>query len=110
MASYSSLGVPLAGRAQTLDQLWQITINLGPCEAFARGTFRPMYSGPVGTYLVGGVDGESQCTGEFANSTFDVGSGMAFAVLPFARVRRSQRSGDDMWLHLRYHRESSGAT
>ncbi len=39
--------------AQGGEELWEITITLGPCEAFAEGNFTVLYAGSIGRYLVG---------------------------------------------------------
>ncbi len=66
--------------AQGGEELWEITITLGPCEAFAEGNFTILYAGSIGRYLVGELEAESQCTGELADSTFEVSSGIATVV------------------------------
>ena len=70
--------VPIA-RAQGGEEHWELTITLGPCEAFAEGTFTVLHEGSIGRYLIGGLAAESQCTGEFADSTFELSSGIATA-------------------------------
>ncbi len=57
--------VPIA-MAQGGEERWELTITLGPCEAFAEGTFTVLYAGSIGRYLVGELEAESQCTGESA--------------------------------------------
>ncbi len=71
--------VPIA-MAQAGEEHWELTITLGPCEAFAEGTFTVLYAGSIGRYLVGELEAESQCTGELADSTFEVSSGIATVV------------------------------
>ncbi len=67
--------------AQGGEELWEITITLGPCEAFAEGNFTVLYAGSIGRYLVGELKAEGQCTEEFAqDSTFDLNSGIATAI------------------------------
>ena len=66
--------------AQGGEELWEITITLGPCEAFAEGTFTVLHSGSIGRYLIGELEAEGQCTGEWAqDSTFELSSGIATA-------------------------------
>ena len=57
--------VPIA-MAQGGEERWELTVTLGPCEAFAEGTFTVLYAGSIGRYLVGELEAESQCTGESA--------------------------------------------
>ncbi len=66
--------------AQGGEERWEITITLGPCEAFAEGTFTVLCAASIGRYLVGELEAESQCTGELADSTFEVSSGIATIV------------------------------
>ena len=70
--------VPIA-MAQGGEERWEFTVTLGPCEAFAEGTFTVLHEGPIGRYLIGELEAESQCTGEFPDSTFELSSGIATA-------------------------------
>ncbi len=66
--------------AQGGEERWELTITLGPCEAFDEGTFTVLHGGSIGRYLVGELEAESQCTGELAqDSTFELSSGIATA-------------------------------
>ncbi len=65
--------------AQGGEERWEMTITFGPCEAFAEGNFTVLYGGSIGRYLVGELEAESQCTGAFADSTFELSSGIATA-------------------------------
>ncbi len=69
--------------AQGGEELWEITITLGPCEGFAEGNFTVLHAGSIGRYLIGELEAESQCTGEFADSTFEVSSGIATVIHNF---------------------------
>ena len=46
----------------------------------SEGTFTVLYAGSIARYLVGELEAESQCTGEFADSTFELSSGIATVV------------------------------
>ncbi len=58
------------------EERWELTVTLGPCEAFAEGMFTVLYAGSIGRYLIGELEAEGQCTGEFADSTFERSSGI----------------------------------
>ncbi len=67
--------------AQDGEERWEITITLGPCEAFAEGNFTVLYAGSIGRYLVGELEAEGQCSEEFAqDSSFELSSGIATAI------------------------------
>jgi len=66
-------------RRTTPSENWQLTINLGPCSGFARGTFVALHESALGRRLVGDLDVEMSCQGPQADSAVQVGSGMATA-------------------------------
>ena len=51
-----------------------------PLRGICRGDVPVLYAGSIGRYLVGELEAESQCTGELADSTFEVSSGIATVV------------------------------